>query len=186
MSSSADASARLCLTCGLCCDGTLFADVELQSGDAAERLRALGQKLRRGKEAEGKAVLKFAQPCSALGADCRCAFYAERPARCREFDCALLRSVSAGERSADVALRRIREARKQRDAVQRALATLGDHDTALPLSKRFRSAKRALESGQPPAGLTWAEAAEAYGELTLAVSALQFTLSRDFYPDQPA
>ncbi len=183
MSQTSSGSSLLCLACGLCCDGTLFADVELQPGDSGDRLRELGQKLRRGKDAEGNPVHKFAQPCPALGADCRCAFYAERPARCREFDCALLSSVQAGKLSPDTALRRIREARKQRDAVRRALVKLGDRDLSKPLSKRFQRTKRALEAGEIPAGTAWEEAAETFGELTLAVSQLQFTLSREFYPD---
>ena len=182
MSQPSNGSSQLCLACGLCCDGTLFADVELQPGDSAERLRALGQKLRRGKDAEGNPVHKFAQPCPALGTDCRCAFYAERPARCREFDCALLVSMQAGKISVETALRRIREARKQRDTVRRALVALGNSDHSKPLSRRFQRTKRALESGEIPVGITWEEAAETFGELTLAVSQLQFTLSREFYP----
>ena len=182
MSQPADVSSRLCLACGLCCDGTLFADVELQPGDSAERLRALGQKLRRGKDSTGNSVQKFSQPCPALGPDCRCAFYADRPTRCREFDCAVLRSVQSGELTPEAALRRIRHARKQRDAVRSALAALGNEEVARPLSQRFQRAKRALEAGEVPEGRTWEEAAEAFGELTLAVSALQFTLSREFYP----
>jgi Fe-S-cluster containining protein len=127
-------------------------------------------------------VQKFAQPCTALGPDCRCAFYADRPTRCREFDCAVLRSVQSGELTPEAALRRIRHARKQRDAVRSALAALGNEEVARPLSQRFQRAKRALEAGEVPEGRTWEEAAEAFGELTLAVSALQFTLSREFYP----
>src|SRR5262245_11489555 len=96
-----DPASRLCLACGLCCDGTPFADGELQAVDSAARLKALGLSLKRGKNSEGETVQKFAQPCSALGPDCRCALYAERPARCREFDCDLLRAVQAGERTVD-------------------------------------------------------------------------------------
>ena len=33
--------------------------------------------------------------------------------------------------------------------------------------------------------ITWEATAETFGKLTLAVSQLQFTLSREFYPDQP-
>ena len=31
---------QLCPNCGLCCDSTLFADVELRAGDDARRLAA--------------------------------------------------------------------------------------------------------------------------------------------------
>ena len=33
---------QLCPNCGLCCDSTLFADVELRAGDDAKRLKQLG------------------------------------------------------------------------------------------------------------------------------------------------
>src|SRR5258707_12897369 len=33
---------QLCPNCGLCCDSTLFADVELRAGDSAKRLAELG------------------------------------------------------------------------------------------------------------------------------------------------
>ena len=181
MSPSADESSRLCLACGLCCDGTLFADVELRRGDSPAALGESGFPLRRGKDSEGQSVQKFSQPCPALGGDCRCAVYAGRPARCREFDCDVLRAVQAGERTVDAALRRIRETRRQRDAVRAGLEKLGNRDLRVPLSKRFQQVRRAMESGVLPEGVGWDEAADHFGELTMAVSALQFTLSRDFY-----
>jgi Fe-S-cluster containining protein len=36
------ASNPLCLECGLCCNGVIFADARLQPGDNAERLQSLG------------------------------------------------------------------------------------------------------------------------------------------------
>ena len=33
---------QLCLACGLCCNGALFKDVKLQSGDDPEQLASLG------------------------------------------------------------------------------------------------------------------------------------------------
>ena len=33
---------QLCPNCGLCCDSTLFADVELRAGDDAKQLKKLG------------------------------------------------------------------------------------------------------------------------------------------------
>ena len=37
----------LCLECGLCCNGVLFADVRLQDGDKAEKLRGWGWRFRK-------------------------------------------------------------------------------------------------------------------------------------------
>ena len=52
---------QLCRACGLCCDGTLFKDVELQPGDDAGRLQAAGLKLE-----TLRTKPRFAQPCAAL------------------------------------------------------------------------------------------------------------------------
>ena len=41
-----DAINRLCLACGLCCNGVLFRDVELQDGDDLEALQKLGLTIR--------------------------------------------------------------------------------------------------------------------------------------------
>jgi Fe-S-cluster containining protein len=75
--------ARLCQSCGLCCDGSLFGRVSLQP-EEAEPARKLHLRV----IASGKA---FDQPCVALEADAgyRCSIYLERPLACRTFACRL-------------------------------------------------------------------------------------------------
>lgn len=68
---------ELCLSCGLCCDGSLFQLVKLQPGESDPRLRLVPEH-----EA-------FAQPCSCFAAGA-CAIYEQRPAACRDFRCRLL------------------------------------------------------------------------------------------------
>src|SRR5437867_9164117 len=87
---AAEVVAQLCPQCALCCNGVLFKDVELQPADDAARLKALGLPL------DGSRKAKFSQPCAAL-CGCHCGIYADRPMRCRQFECALLKSVAAGE-----------------------------------------------------------------------------------------
>ena len=48
---------QLCPNCGLCCDSTLFADVELRTGDDAKRLKRLGLTLE--KKGQGKLALSL-------------------------------------------------------------------------------------------------------------------------------
>src|SRR4051812_25402442 len=107
MSAKHSVGEKLCLTCGLCCNGVIFADVQLQPGDDATRLEALGlslknfpkQKSAQTSISDSNAVslkIKFSQPCVAFDG-CRCRIYADRPKYCREFDCALLKCVNAGE-----------------------------------------------------------------------------------------
>ena len=57
--SPADFVSQLCPKCGLCCNGVLFADVELRKGDDAQRLAELGLSL----EKKGRQQA-FAQPCA--------------------------------------------------------------------------------------------------------------------------
>ena len=129
----ADAVARLCPNCGLCCNGGLFDDVELQRGDNAEKLLDAGVELfqKRRKTA-------FAQPCACFdGRLCR--IYADRPKRCAAFDCGLLRRVQDGELTAAVALKQIRTAKRLVDKVTGLVRSLGNQDETQPLNKRYRA-----------------------------------------------
>lgn len=106
---------HLCLTCGLCCDGTMFENAEVTPEEAA-RL-------------EGRVNLsadrtKLVQGCRALEG-CKCGVYEDRPAKCRAFSCFLLASLEAGTITEQEAREGVAEAMSRRDAV----ATLmGDDD----------------------------------------------------------
>lgn len=163
----------LCLECGLCCNGVIFADVQLQSGDNAARLRALGLAF----AAKSKAgIEKFKQPCTAFEG-CRCRIYSERPTYCRQFECLLLKSVKAGRTEPVQASRIVRTALQRVKKVKHLLRALGDDDEMLALSKRFRRMKRHLESHPLNE-----ETAAKFGELTLAVHDLNMLLAEAFYP----
>ncbi len=111
--------AQLCPQCALCCNGVLFKDVELQPGDSAARLKTLGLPV------SEKRVAKFPQPCAALEG-CSCRVYADRPTRCRDFECASLKSVAVGKTGVAGALRVIRDAQKRAEKVRRLLRAPGD------------------------------------------------------------
>ena len=160
---------QLCPECGLCCNGVLFADVELRKGDDARRLAELGLSLvkKGGRPA-------FAQPCA--GFDGRlCRIYAERPVRCRTFECGLLKRVQAGQLDLKSALNSIREARQRVDKVRRLLRELGQKDEQLALIKRYVQVMSGLIDLSGGEG-----AAELRGRLMLAVEALMQVLQRDF------
>lgn len=165
----------LCLECGLCCNGVIFADVQLQAEDNAEELRALGLKFLPNRKSQN-AELKFQQPCTAFEG-CRCQIYAQRPRYCREFECLLLKNVKAGETDITEARRVIRSALQRLRTVKRLLVELGDTDETVALAKRFRRTKRRLENGPSDDA-----AAQIFGELTLAVHDLNVLLSEAFYP----
>lgn len=164
------AVAQLCPHCAMCCNGVLFKDVELQPGDDAARLKALGLPFAKSR------TLRFPQPCAAL--ECRvCRIYEDRPARCREFECALLKSVIAGEMETPTALRAIRDAQLRADRVKRLLRELGDGDESRALSLRFRRMQRRFESSVFDEVMV-----DKFGELTLAVHDLNLILRAKFYP----
>lgn len=174
MNSEPAAAGQLCLTCGLCCNGVIFANVGLRPGDDVTRLRSLGLPI-----STPQSKLRpphLVQPCAAFDG-CRCRVYADRPQYCREFECVLLKSVKAGHTEPAAALRIIGTARERADKVRRLLCALGDTDEQLPLSARFRHTGKRLKAGELDE-----ETAELYGELTLAVHDLNLLLGDAFYP----
>ena len=161
---------RLCPNCGLCCDSTLFADVELRAGDDAKRLAKLGLSL--GKKGQEK--LAFAQPCACFDGKL-CRIYDDRPKRCRTFECGLLKKVEADEMTANAALKKIAEAKFLAGKVRALLRSLGEKNERLALTKRYTQAMSA------PVDLSALEGdSELRGELMLAVNELMRTLQRDF------
>ena len=174
MKKSADSN-PLCLECGLCCNGVIFANGQLQPEDDAARLRELGLKLLPNRKSQ-IVNRKFSQPCAVFDG-CRCQIYAERPQYCRAFECTLLKKFKAGKVEADAALRTIRRARRRAEKVGQLLRELGDTDDHKPLTVRFRQTQRRVETSElDEAG------ADRFGELTLAVLDLQVLLSNEFLP----
>jgi Fe-S-cluster containining protein len=127
----AGAVSQLCPNCGLCCNGVLFADVELRKGDDVQRLAELGLSL----EKKGR-QRAFAQPCACFDGKL-CRIYAERPAYCRAFECGLLKRVQAGELGANAALETIAQAKRQVEKVCEILRCTGSDDGQLALSQRY-------------------------------------------------
>ena len=93
----------LCTRCGLCCNGTLFEDVELSRSEAF-RLELAGLNV----ENEEEALLN--QPCGALRGR-RCSIYTQRPKCCRTFECLLLQRTKRGEITVAGALKCIEKAK---------------------------------------------------------------------------
>ena len=160
---------QLCPNCGLCCDSTLFADVELRAGDDAKRLKKLGLTLFE----KTKTRLAFVQPCAGFDGKL-CRIYADRPQRCRKFDCGLLKRVEANEMTANAALKKISEAKQRAEKVRELLRSLGQREERMALTHRYADAMSA------PIDLADAASADRHGELMLAVNDLMTRLQRDF------
>jgi Fe-S-cluster containining protein len=160
---------QLCPNCGLCCDSTLFADVELRPADIPERLEKLGLEIWQ----KTRAKLAFAQPCACFDGKL-CKIYGDRPTRCRLFECGLLKRVERGEMTAGVALKKIREAKVKAENVRGLLRESGQKDEKMALTHRYAEAMSA------PVDLSDEANADRHGKLMLAVSDLMQLLERDF------
>ena len=153
----------LCLQCGLCCNGVIFADVRRERGDVSPLFK--------------QHVLRVSQPCPAFNAaNCRCAVYAERPVRCRKFECKQLIAVQAGKTTSGVALKKIREVQALVKAGEDILAVLGHNRLDLPFNKRFQECQAAAEKEKiAPEDL------HRLADLQLTVHRMNALLARNFY-----
>jgi uncharacterized protein len=162
---------QLCPNCGLCCNGVLFADVELQKGDDAGQLIELGLSLKK------KGVKRaFVQPCACFDGRL-CKIYSDRPQRCRTFECGLLKQVQAGNLEAEAALKQIAETLRLVEKVKGLLRSVGQTNEELALTHRYKAAMDAPVDFSDEAG------AENRGKLMLAVNDLMQMLQRDFLRD---
>jgi len=160
---------QLCPNCGLCCNGALFADVELRAGDDPKRLAKLGLPVAK----KGPRKLAFPQACACFDGKL-CRIYEDRPKRCRLFACGLLKRVEAGELEPGAALHEIGAARRQLEKIEVLLQAMGQTDRSIALTQRYASAMSA------PLDLADEINAEHYGDLMLEMSSLMERFERDF------
>lgn len=159
---------QLCPNCGLCCDGTLFADVELRVGDNAKQLAALGLSLKK----KGRVKIAFTQPCACFDGRL-CKIYSDRPKRCRMFECGLLKKVNAGEMKASEALKKIAKAKVLVKKLGHLLGAFEGDDAGAALSERYATAMKR------PADLASGHE-DRHGELMRAYAEWMIVVQRDF------
>lgn len=161
---------QLCTHCGLCCDSTLFADVELRAGDDPKRLARLGLPIKK----KGIGKFAFAQPCACFDGKF-CNIYHDRPKRCYLFECGLLKKVQSGEMNAAVALKKIAKTKKLARSVRDLLCALDASDEKLSLMTHYA---RAMEK---PVDLSDATGhLKRQGALMQSVRDLMEIVQRDF------
>ncbi len=165
---------QLCLACGLCCDGTLFDNVRLESAEEGTVVKALGLPV---KTSRGQIPFAFfRQPCSALG-DCRiCRIYANRPGQCRSFDCQVLKDAQAGRITFDAAHRWVKQAQRKAGIIRRLLRQLGDSAESRSLGDRYRRLRRRVESEPIDE-----QSSHRFAALSLAMHQLDLLAHRKFH-----
>jgi len=106
----------LCLRCGLCCDGSLFAWVKLRSAELSSArlagLRVYG---------EHPADRGFAQPCAAFSGRCEIYFSGFYPKSCSAYRCVVLKRTAAGELDEEGALAILLRAKQAAEELRVAL-----------------------------------------------------------------
>jgi hypothetical protein len=96
----------LCNNCGLCCDGHVFATVDVEKSSVSP-LKNAGFEL--NEDSNGGTY--FSQPCIAHEGN-RCVVYNIRPENCKQFQCILLKNYLAGYIEFDDALSIVQNCRK--------------------------------------------------------------------------
>jgi len=161
----------LCTRCGLCCDGSLFADVELAGRAEATRMEAMGLEI----EDDDTGGAQLLQPCVALQGR-RCAIYEHRPECCQTFECRLLQDVRRGVVGVERAKEHIAEALKRIGRVKGLLAHRGQHVGRLPLGESCAE-ELAKDTHANP------EVNRKRAELEAAMSAVEALIRKTFLAD---
>lgn len=167
---TSDLAQRLCLQCGLCCNGVMFGDVGVSEDDQPERLLSRGMPLQRHEGA-----WRFDQPCSALKCGA-CEIYAERPGYCAQFECSLLQETLKGRRTEAEAERIIARTRQLAERVRELLAERGETDETLSLSRRYQRFMDRHEVAAQSVAFR-----REHGGLMVAVMSLNQALKLSFY-----
>jgi Fe-S-cluster containining protein len=161
----------LCTLCGLCCDGALFADVELASRDEASTLEVMGLEIEDADEEDDGLLV---QPCRALKGK-RCSIYAQRPECCRTFECRLLQEVKRGAVSVDRAQAKISDSLRRIERIQELIVELGASEERLPLKERCAEALERAEESSANLGANRKRA-----ELRAAMAAVERLIQKTF------
>jgi uncharacterized protein len=159
-------SQSLCLTCGLCCDGTLFWGLPLKPDDDVIPLKAVDINIVSDNDLT---VLKL--PCAAHK-NCTCTVYANRPQACRTFKCKLLKSFERddiSQRSAVEIINKIKSLKNEMNELAFAASTTAQSgEEILLLMKRCQT--------DPSIGATKQD----YARVLLKFGELQIYLDRFF------
>ena len=160
-----DDASRLCLACGLCCDGAVFSWAVLADGDDRAALEAAGAEVR--DTADGPALTI---PCGALRGTC-CSIYDRRPDVCRGFRCRLLRRLDAGRIDLSHALRVVARTKGVCAEVESGVGP----ELAGAWSRGAADFLRSLDSADEPESARTASA-----PVLLAIAEMRTLLQREF------
>lgn len=139
----------LCTACGLCCDGTLLADVELGGKDDLGALEVPGLEIEDPDEEHDGLLLL---PCGALRRT-RCSIYVHRPECCRTFECRLLQEAGRGLVTVEQAMVTISDAVSRVARVRSLVDELDPGQDRMSLKERSLDALANSETNSADAGV---------------------------------
>lgn len=162
---------RLCVACGLCCNGAWFGRGEL-GADEVEPARTAGLRV---KSVDGRH--HFGQPCTRFLSGCCSIYESWRPRVCGDYTCALLDRYMAGEVGEAEAMGHIVSVKAMHE---RVIAEVGVQEDGLSGVSFMRRLGSSTESGQ-------AELPPLSPAATMDVVALKVYFNRHFKkPDKDA
>jgi Fe-S-cluster containining protein len=103
---------NICLSCGLCCDGTLIGFVEVDRAELPAVRKVMDLE-------EENSLGFFLQPCLKYCAGCT--IYENRPKNCDNFNCGLLKSVQQEKIDFDEALKSIADVKQKKKSIEKLL-----------------------------------------------------------------
>ena len=162
-------SESLCISCGICCDGTLFNRVGIRNEADVESLQGTPVTIRTTDDEQW-----FSQPCVAF--DGCCSIYEQRPTTCRKFACSLLHRHGAGEVSTEEAKRVIRQTIELRDKAVAAMRPLLPHTDMSFHEMQARTSHARVAAGETPPEQI---------QMLLDIGATKRLISKHFAPKPP-
>ncbi|PRX43112.1 YkgJ family cysteine cluster protein [Salegentibacter salegens] len=138
-------SSNICLSCGLCCDGTLIGFVELEKEELP------GMKAVMDIENENDNGF-FLQPCNKYCDGCT--IYSERPKQCASFECKLLKTFEEKELNFDSAIEIINKIKQKKIAIEKKVAILKLDLRSQSFYFKMVELKKLLRKNKPESLLT--------------------------------
>ena len=164
------AESDLCVSCGMCCDGTFLDWAPVLPDDDLRGLQRVGHPVQQSDERGDH----FALPCPALVDTC-CTVYGHRPSICSTYRCALLEAFARDDVDGPAALGIIESTLEVRDRVRIGIARRLDSSVPRSLSSAYAALTALHDGSADPVAARRADA-----DLLLDVALLRRLLSRHF------
>lgn len=159
-------SSNICLSCGLCCDGSLIGFVQLEH----EELPVIRELMDIEEESDNGF---FLQPCNNYCDGCN--IYSHRPKQCAAFKCGLLKSFEQKELDYDSAIETINVVKQQKISIEKKLAILQIELQSQSFYFKMAELKKLLQEKKSESSLT-----QNHLELISDIEKLDSLLSKKF------